>query len=213
MIEVEEPHGVVAGQHRAGRGVYAAEVRAFGQADQIGGEAVTADVGALPHVAHSGCGQGSHEGTAEVCAAAIVAAVGAHQVHRSVPALAQPRCSVDGQRLEVEIEQLRRIVDFKHLEPAAASARVGEVAATGARRAVAAGAADEQRPDLEPAAPLEDGRTYSAVEVALHQGVASPGAGLLEHQPRSHPRSGGHEGVATGRGRCGARQSLKHGPR
>ena len=80
VVEEDRPVVVVGDQAFGGVAVTAPEVQALWKDHDVGGEAVTADVRALPHVVALGTlTQHASQWPSERCTARIVAAVGAHQ--------------------------------------------------------------------------------------------------------------------------------------
>ena len=81
--EIDSPLVETGQQLRDGFRVDATEVEAVGKDDEVGGESIAADVGALPHVAGpSGVAQRADERSTEVGTALVVAPVGTHQDQR-----------------------------------------------------------------------------------------------------------------------------------
>ena len=168
-------------QQRPGlRGLDAAVVDAVGKDDEVAGEPVTADVGRLPDpllvdlLAH-----GVVERPAELRAAAIVLAMGAHEEERVLDLIAGAR--------KIELEQ---VVVALELDAAQRPLRLGRARHERDEPVPAAAllAADEEDPALRQGGPLPaEVRLQLGRERRAVHGVVSPEPAVLDQDPRVDP--------------------------
>ncbi len=151
----------------------------------------------LPHLAVPGGGQLGREGAAQQGAAAVAAAVGAHQGDRAADVGGSEAAVLAcAQRGEVQGEQLRRVRHRGPADPAPAGGRDGvrhDHLVPGGRQAVRvpAGAADQRDPDAGAAGRGVQRAADLRVQVALAECLGTPRAGLFDQQPGGGGRGGG----------------------
>jgi hypothetical protein len=129
--------------------------------------------------------QGTHDRSSEVGAAGIVAAVRADEVQAVAQRLAEARRQVGTEDREVEVAEGRVAGHREPLDPAMHAVRAHEVHC--ARRVpIGADLPGQHDSDAVGTGVLGDAGGHLRVEVALREGVATPGSVLLDQQPAPH---------------------------
>jgi hypothetical protein len=123
-MERDVAAGICLGDPRGLVRRHATEVEAVRKAHQVAGEAISSDVGALPRGLEAG--KRPEERGAVASAALVVLPLGAHEEERALDGLTHTLEPRGNQRREIEIEQLRRIVDVEGTDPPLGGARVRE---------------------------------------------------------------------------------------
>jgi hypothetical protein len=204
VLEVDPAGEILVEDARSSVTRDASEVETFGQADQIAGEAVAAEVARLPDpplvqlVA-----QRLVERPAVARAAGVVLAVGAHDQERMV----------EHRRLAQEIEPAEIVVPLQ-LDPdqpllalAGAGRERGE-----ARAPTAIRAADEEEPAVRDRRELAPQRVLDLVgETAAGECIAAPDAAVLDQEPVIDPAGGGVERLRVVAGNVGAERPRARG--
>ena len=190
-----------------GGDVEAAVEVAGGQDQRRGGEAVAAEVAALPDVGLARVDEGADEGAPVERAAAVAAAVRAHQqqwvVHR-------PSRQPGARRGQRELEQFGRARHGDHRGVGARRGGVGEVEPHPVVGAAAAGAADELEPETRRGGA---GGEPDDRRVGVAGDVARPRPAVLQARPARGDRRGArhrlvrrlgeHRATLREHGRCG----------
>ncbi len=161
-----------------------------------------AEVGGLPDLGVSGRGQLGGERPAEQRAAAVAAAVGAHQRERVAPVgAAHAVVGAGAERGEVQVEQVGRVRRPQFPDPGQARTGVCEEdvpGGVGRAVGVSAGSADQSDPQTRVAGARLQGPAERRVEVALGQRLGAPGARLLQQQPAGTRGGGAAHGFGEG---------------
>jgi hypothetical protein len=166
-------------------------VEAVRQHHHVGGEAVAAEMAALPHVHRPRRRQCPGQRPAAQRAAGVMAAVRAHQV--GGPGSGLPHRAVPGGGQEIGVRG-----PYRPPQPLASGPAVAvRPAPPGVGQPLPGKAHQQQAHVLRPCPPGECGR-HLLVEPGLAECVPPPGTGLLDQHPPLHRRGGGDDGVAPG---------------
>ena len=184
VVEVDVAALIVVDHLLRRRGVATAEVQPFGKDHEVGGEAVAADVRALPHVVLARMlAQLAGERPAERRAARIVATIRAHQDERvgcGLPiAVAVER---DGRR-RIGRRVQRGDPPAPAPPPIGCCARVDEVHLQGVLRRAIEVPANGDDPNVGGLQSLPPARRRVTGELGVGDSVATPGPTDLDQQP------------------------------
>ena len=171
-----------------------AEVVTQRQAHDVAGEAVAADVAALPGLLWPPLGHGVGHRSPVQATARVVAAVGAHHEQRVPPAIQPDRLAV-GERAEVDVEQLAEMLNLGALEPWILPAGPrGEAAQPAVGLVIPA--PHQHDPDAVPVPQRLEMLPQPVRNALAGNGIGRPGARVLDQDPSHHGRRGAGDGLA-----------------
>jgi hypothetical protein len=167
-----------------------------GERDQVAGEAVAAEVAALPHLLGVGRRERGGEWPSAFGTAPVVPAVGADE-EQGVFVCVESYGRTAAERFDVELQRVGQALERCRLDPRWFGPGADRQTPHTASILSGCSASDEQRANKGRVTPGADLCGEPCREAGIDEGVLAPRPGMLQEQPRTDDRRRPGHGFAT----------------